>query len=263
MTNYILEACVDSVESALSAYRGGADRLELCAALVIGGITPDIYTLTQIKERSDIKTNVLIRPRFGDFCYSDYEFEQTLVQVKRFAEAGANGIVIGALTPEGSLDIDRMSRLIEAARGLKITLHRAFDQARNPFEAMEDAIKLGVNTILTSGQKISSLQGAGLLRELAEAADDRIDIMAGGGIDAAAIKQLHTMTGLTSYHMSGKKIINSVMKWRNPEVKMGLPAMSEYEIWQTDEQAIREARIILNSLASKHNENKKAEETGH
>ena len=248
MSRYLLEGCVDSVESALAAAAGGADRIELCANLVIGGTTPDIYMYRQIRELTDIKINVLIRPRFGDFCYSDFEYEQMVNQAEEFARYGADGIVIGILLPDGNLDYERVSGLMKAAPKLSVTLHRAYDQACNPLKQLEAAIEMGVDTILTSGQQQSAIQGAELLAKLNEAAGNRIEIMAGGGISAEVIPELHAKTGIRNYHMSGKTVLDSPMNWRNPNVNMGLPSLSEYEIWRTDEQSINRARLVLDDL---------------
>ena len=139
MKNYILEACVDSVESALEAQCGGATRLELCSSLIIGGTTPSPCLFQEIREHSDICTHVLIRPRFGDFCYTDYEFQVIRREVCNFRELGADGVVIGILKPDGTLDMERMRILMEEAGEMSVTLHRAFDVCVDPFEAMEQA----------------------------------------------------------------------------------------------------------------------------
>jgi copper homeostasis protein len=153
MRKFELEACVDSVESALAAQRGGAARIELCGNLIIGGTTPSPALFQEIREHSDIRAHILIRPRFGDFCYTDYEFQIIRKEVKAFRQLGAEGIVIGILKPDGTLDLDRMRILIEEAGDMSVTLHRAFDVCVDPFETMEQARELGVNIILTSGQK--------------------------------------------------------------------------------------------------------------
>ena len=171
MNTPLIEACVDSYASCRAAYRGGADRLELCAHLVIGGTTPSTALFRQVQRDIPVKTNILIRPRFGDFLYSKEELEQMCEEIRTYRELGANGVVIGALTPDGDLDLDAMRRLMNCAGNMDVTLHRAFDMTRDPFAAMEDAIRLGCKTILTSGQQKDPLTGAELLRELFEAAD--------------------------------------------------------------------------------------------
>lgn len=245
MEKYILECCVDSVESAINAASGGASRIELCSNLIIGGTTPDTALVVVIRKHTDIRIHALIRPRFGDFCYSKYEMEIMKSQIKALKEAGVEGVVIGVLDEDGNLNLEAMKELIEVADGLSITLHRAFDMCRDPYKAMEEAIALGVNTILTSGQKQSAWEGRELLADLIQKADGRIDIMAGAGIGAAVIEKLIPETKGTTYHMSGKITLDSKMKYRKEDVSMGLPSLSEYEIWQTSEEAVRAAVEVL------------------
>lgn len=243
--NYILECCVDSVESAINAANGGATRLELCSNLVIGGTTPDVALVKEIRKYTDIRIHALIRPRFGDFCYSRHEMEIMKMQIRALKEAGVEGVVIGILDVDGNLNVEAMQELLQEAEGLSVTLHRAFDMCRDPFEALEQAINLGIDTILTSGQKQSAWDGRELLQQLIEKADGRMDIMAGAGISAQTIAQLIPVTGGTSYHMSGKVTLDSPMRYRKTEVSMGLPSLSEYEIWQTSEGIVKEAKEVL------------------
>ena len=245
MEKYILECCVDSVESAIHAATGGASRLELCANLIIGGTTPDVALVKEIRKYSDIRIHALIRPRFGDFCYTEHEMEIMKSQICALKEAGVEGVVIGVLDVDGNLDISKMKELMQEARGLSVTLHRAFDMCKDPFQALEEVISLGVHTILTSGQKASAWEGRELLCQLIKQADGRIDIMAGAGISASVIEKLIPVTTGTSYHMSGKITLDSKMKYRKADVSMGLPSLSEYEIWQTSEEAVREAVQVL------------------
>lgn len=245
MEKYILECCVDSVESAINAESGGASRIELCSNLIIGGTTPDFALVREIRKHTTIRIHALIRPRFGDFCYSEYEMEIMKEQIRSLKEAGVEGVVIGVLDVDGNLNKDAMKELKDAADGLSITLHRAFDMCRDPYATLEDAIALGINTILTSGQKQSAWEGRELLAELIEKADGRIDIMAGAGIGAGVIEKLIPVTDGTSYHMSGKVTLDSKMKYRKADVSMGLPSLSEYEIWQTSEDAVRAAVEVL------------------
>lgn len=248
MEKYILECCVDSVESAIHAATGGASRLELCANLIIGGTTPDVALVKEIRKYSDIRIHALIRPRFGDFCYTEHEMEIMKSQICALKEAGVEGVVIGVLDVDGNLDISKMKELMQEARGLSVTLHRAFDMCKDPFQALEEVISLGVHTILTSGQKASAWEGRELLCQLIKQADGRIDIMAGAGISASVIEKLIPVTTGTSYHMSGKITLDSKMKYRKADVSMGLPSLSEYEIWQTSEEAVREAVQVLEQV---------------
>jgi copper homeostasis protein len=247
---YILEACVDSVESAINACRGGANRLELCSNLIIGGTTPSKYLFLAVKKYCDIKIHVLIRPRFGDFYYSEYELDIMKDEITMFRELGADGIVIGILNADGSLDQKRMSELIRCAGDMSITLHRAYDVCIDPFKTMEQAIDLGVQSILTSGQENHCLSGKGLLCELVQKASNKIDVMVGGGVNAEVIMELFPSTHATSYHMSGKRVKESGMIYRKDKVNMGLPSFSEYDIWQTEERIIQKAKDTLVSLCS-------------
>ena len=244
----VLEVCVDSVESAASAARGGATRLELCANLVIGGTSPDEDLFRMARERVDIPVRVLLRPRFGDFLYSDDEFELLRRQVRRFAALGADGVVIGVLRPDGTLDEARMAELIALAGGCGVTLHRAFDVCRDPFEALEAAGRLGVDTILTSGQQAACAQGAGLLRELVGRSGGRPQILVGAGVSADVIRTLQPATGANAFHLSAKRTEDSRMAFRREGVPMGLPGISEFEVWRCDEDAVRRARQALDAL---------------
>ena len=251
MTDFILEACVDSVESALAAARGGASRLELCGSLVIGGTTPNPWLFQEIRKHTDIRIHVLIRPRFGDFCYTNEEFVLIREAVKEFRKLGAEGVVIGCLKPDGTMNMEQMKILMEEAEGMSVTLHRAFDVCADPYETMEQAISLGIDTILTSGQKNVCTLGTDLLRDLLEKSAGRIKIQVGSGVNAAVIREIYPKTGATAFHMSGKKTLDSEMKYRKEGVNMGLPSLSEFEVWRTDETAIREARQVLDQFEGK------------
>lgn len=245
--NYILECCVDNVESALNAHEGGADRLELCANLVIGGTTPSLFLFEEIRKKSDIKIHALIRPRFGDFLYTDYEINIMKKEIEIFRNAGADGIVIGALDKYGNLDINLMKEFIEIAGNMKVVLHRAFDVCADPFKTLEEAISLKIDSILTSGQQNNCLLGMDLLKKLDEASEGRIKIMAGSGMNSERIKEFLEKTSIKCFHMSAKKVLNSEMTYRNPNVNMGIPGLSEYEIWRTDKEEVKRAYNILNN----------------
>ena len=250
MNTPLIEACVDSYASCKAAYLGGADRLELCAHLVIGGTTPSPALFRQVARDIPVKINVLIRPRFGDFLYSEAEMEQMCEEIQTFRDLGANGVVIGALTPDGDLDIQSMRRMMDCAGGMDVTLHRAFDMTRDPMRTLEDAIQLGCKTILTSGQQKDALTGVELLRELYDRANGRIDIMAGCGVKKWNIQEIHDRAGLVVFHTTGRKdALDSGMHYRKQTVAMGLPSLSEYEIWQTDEEEFRACAEIVHSFA--------------
>ena len=250
MSKFTLEVCADSVESVLAAEKGGADRIELCGNVVIGGTTPSESLFREIRRYSDIKIHALIRPRFGDFCYSKYEKELILEQIQAFREEGAQGVVIGALLPDGSFDLEFMEECMKAAGNCKVTCHRAFDMCQDPFEALEALIHLGVDTLLTSGQEPSALAGANCLEALAAKAEGRIHILAGAGVSDAVIKPLYEK-GIRHFHLSAKIELESAMKYRNTRVSMGLPGMSEYMIWQTDDKKVRSARMVLDACSGK------------
>lgn len=190
----------------------------------------------------------MIRPRFGDFCYTDAEFSMIKHAVEDFRKMGAEGVVFGVLKPDGTLNMEQMKELMEAAGDMSVTLHRAFDVCVDPIETMEQAISLGINTILTSGQRNVCLQGADLLKELVEKSLGRITIQAGSGVGAEVIRQLYPLTGVRAYHMTGKRVIDSEMQFRKDGVNMGLPMLSEYEIWRTDVDNIRAAKKVLEEL---------------
>jgi copper homeostasis protein len=248
MNKFLLEACVDSVSSALAAVRGGADRLELCGNLIIGGTTPDIALYKEIRKYSDIPIRVLLRPRFGDFCYTDYEHEIIKEEVKLFRELGADGVVIGTLKQDGSLNMDQMRELVSEAGEMSITLHRAFDMCEDPMKTLENVKELGIHTILTSGQKNSCINGTELLSELVRKAEKKVDILIGGGVDASVIEELYDKTGATSYHMSGKITLDSEMQYRKEDVSMGVASMSEYEIWRTSSLRVSAAKKVLDKI---------------
>ena len=171
---YVLEACVDSVESAIAAQQGGAKRVELCGNLIIGGTSPGKALFQAVRKYTDLEIRVLLRPRFGDFCYDEYEFEIMKEDVQMYRELGADGIVTGILLPDGRLDSVRMGELIREAGNADVALHRAFDVCSDPYETLEGAVDLGIRTILTSGQKNSAWEGRELLRELVRRSDGRI-----------------------------------------------------------------------------------------
>lgn len=252
----VLEVCVDSTASALAAKRGGADRLELCADLIVGGTTPSLTLVQQVRAETGLPVRALLRPRFGDFCYDSYELAQMEQLAAELVEAGADGIVTGVLTPEGALDAGAMQPIYAAARKaaekagrpVACTLHRAFDVCADPFAVLETAREMGLCTILTSGQAASAPQGAALLRQLTERAGKDVEILAGAGVSAQNIPVLAAQTGVRAFHLSGKQVLQSRMTFRREGVPMGLPGFSEFEVWQTSEEKIRAARQALNTL---------------
>ena len=217
----IFEVCIDSVEAATAAQQGGAHLVELCADLLEGGITPSAGTIQLARQRIDIGLNVIIRPRGGDFCYSDAEFEVMQRDIQVAKEVGANGVVIGILKEDGTVDEERTARLIQLARPLSVTFHRAFDMTRDPYHALETLVELGVDRILTSGQEATALEGLDLIAELVRRAGDRVIIMPGGGITERNIKKIVEVSGAKEVHFVAPATVESHMRYRNPNAFMG------------------------------------------
>lgn len=244
----LLEVCVDSLASARAAIRGGADRLELCAALALGGLTPYTLLLRQIREESDIAIRCLMRPRAGDFLYGDEEIRLMALQIEALKQAGADGFVIGCLTPDGDLDRKAMNPLIDAADGSALTLHRCIDVSRDPVRTYLDAKELGIDTVLTSGAAANCMAGLDTIARLIQLRDEIAgpEILIGAGVKASVISAIvKEYPAARAFHMSGKTEIESGMIFRRAEVPMGLPGLDEWHIQQTAEEAIRAARTAL------------------
>lgn len=246
----ILEVCVDSLASARAAAAGGADRLELCAALAVGGLTPYAALLRQIKEELRIPVRCLIRPREGDFLYSTEEVELMHRQISELREAGADGFVIGCLTPDGALDQAAMRYLLTACGGMSVTLHRCIDVSADPKRTYKEAMSLGIDTVLTSGAAASASAGMETIRTLLELRKqlNGPEILIGAGVNAAVIEEFRrNCPAARAFHMSGKKEEESAMRFRREAVPMGLPGLDEWHLRRTDEQAVRAARMALDA----------------
>ena len=244
----ILEVCIDSLASARAAIHGGADRIELCSALALGGLTPYTALLRQIREESDIPIRCLMRPRAGDFLYSQDEIDLMVRQIKELKSAGADGFVIGCLTAHGDLDDDAMKPLIDAANGAALTLHRCIDVSCDPLETYLQAAHLGFDTVLTSGAKGNCLAGLDTIEKLLALrdAENGPEILIGAGVKAPVIEViLARCPNARAFHMSGKVDLESGMIFRRVEVPMGIPGLDEWHIQQTSEDAVRAARNIL------------------
>ena len=248
MKKFLLEICVDSFESARRASQAGADRIELCGDLLVGGVTPSVFLIEQVAQRIKTPVNVLLRPRFGDFCFTDEEKQILLREVEFCAGAGVNGVVIGALTPEGDLDVPFLAQCMAAAGDLEVTLHRCFDVCRDPFEALDTACDLGIQTILTSGQMATAPAGMENLKALRRHAADRIHLLAGSGVTPENIPMIHRETGICHFHLSGKAAEPGPMKYRRDGVPMGLPMASEFDRQYANPAAIKAARLEVDSL---------------
>lgn len=246
----ILEVCVDSLASARAAAEGGADRLELCSALAVGGLSPYPELLRQIKQVCSLPVRCLMRPRAGDFLYTREEIDLLCDQMETLRKAGADGFVVGALTPEGTLDLPAMDRLLAACGGLPVTLHRCIDVARDLEEVYSAAAQLGIDTVLTSGGAAACLDGAEQLERLLALRDVNHgpEVLIGAGVNARVIGTLRQrLPGARAFHMSGKMLVESGMQFRREGVPMGLPGLDEWHIQQTDVQAVRAARNVLDS----------------
>lgn len=243
------EICVDSPESSLAAQLGGADRVELCDNLYEGGTTPSLGAIKASRRLLDIKLHVIIRPRGGDFLYSDVEFEMMKTDIALAREAGVDGVVVGLLTAGGEIDKARTAELVELALPMSVTVHRAFDVCRDPAAALEILIELRVSRVLTSGQQANAVSGAGLIAELVHQAAGRIGILACGSIDETNAAAVVAATGAREFHFTAFEDVQSKMEYRNECVAMGSDyAPSEYVRRITTPERVR---AIINAAKGK------------
>ena len=234
-----IEICVEGIDGLVAAQDGGADRVELCASLLEGGLTPSFGVVREAQRVATIPFHVIIRPRGGDFLYSDLEFASMLEDVKTLRDMNIAGVVIGCLTADGRIDEERTKALVDAAGPMKVTCHRAFDMTADFREALEALIRCGVDRVLTSGQRDTALEGIEILKETAALANGRIVVMACGGLDETNIAQIRQATGVDEMHFAALKTVKSGMTSRNPHVGMGGTALErEYEITLTDTEAV-------------------------
>ncbi len=241
----ILEICAGSIESAVAARDGGAQRIELCAALEVGGVTPSAGLIAEARKVEGLILNVIIRPRGGDFLYNGYEVACMEEDVRTCKRLGVDGVVIGALTAEGDIDTATCQRLINAADGMSVTFHRAFDMCRNPQKALEELVALGCHRVLTSGQAPTAEAGIEQLEKLVKQADGRIIIMPGCGVNSNNAKNILQATGAKEIHASARKSVGSGMLFRHSGVSMGNPDSDEYARKETD---VNEVRAITDSI---------------
>ena len=240
MAKPLIELCVEGIDGFLTAQDAGADRVELCASLVEGGLTPSLATIRAAVKAAKIPVHVIIRPRGGDFLYSETEFETMVEDIAALRGEGVSGVVIGCLTPDGRIDEARTKRLVEAARPMSVTCHRAFDMTADAGEALEALIRCGVDRVLTSGQRDTALEGLAILKAANEQAAGRIVIMGCGALDADTIRAVRDGAGLAELHFAALKTVPSGMAFRNPHVGMGGTEKDrEYEVTLTDRDAVR------------------------
>jgi copper homeostasis protein len=241
----VLEICAFNLPAALAAQRAGADRIELCAGPEEGGVTPSAGLIRMARVALRVPLYPIIRPREGDFLYSEEEFQVMLRDVEICKEIGCDGVVIGILLADGSVDQSRCARLVEAAYPMGVTFHRAFDRAANPFVALEAIIRIGCERILTSGQRPVAMGGAELLRELIREADERIVIMPGSGVRASNIAELAATTGAVEFHTSARVARPSAMEFVNGAMQ------DDSSMVMASEEEIRRIKEELASLASR------------
>lgn len=246
----VVEVVVYNVESALKAQEGGADRIELCDNPGEGGTTPSAGCIEVVRQALSIDVYVMIRPRGGDFDYSRYEFhamKRDIVQAQRLS---VDGLVFGILTPEGKIDKKRCAELIQLCRPLKVTCHRAFDRARDPFEALEDCIEVGFDRILTSGHALRAREGADVIRELVARAAGRIEIMAGAGVNPGNVEELVRHTGVREIHSSASSVRDSRMEFRSEAfAKKDAQSEDEFEVRTVDPETVRQLRALAEKAA--------------
>ena len=247
-TGVSLEVCANSVTSALAAQEGGAVRVELCENLKEGGTTPSPGQILQARSLLHIKLYVLIRPRGGDFLYTDLEYKIMLADIRYCIEAGCDGIVIGMLNADGSIDKKRCLEMVRLAKqwGLGVTFHRAFDMCANQLQALDDIIEIGCERILTSGGKTTAIEGATAINKLVEKAAGRLSIMPGSGVSEANVADIVHFTGVTEVHSSARTQIQSKMQYQN-HILMGNASGDEYSIDITDVGRVRELVRLANS----------------
>lgn len=246
----LLEVCIDSLASARAAIAGGADRIELCSTLPIGGLTPYTELLRQIRSESDIPIRCLMRPRAGDFLYTHEEIRLMAQQMRQLKAAGASGFVIGCLTPDGRLDANAMAPLMDAAGGAPLSLHRCIDVSRSLEETYLAAGKLGMDTVLTSGGASNCASGMETIARLLALRDQTSgpEVLIGAGVKASVIEAfLKELPAARAFHMSGKTEIESGMVFRRDGVPMGIPGFDEWHIPQTSQAAIHAARAVLDN----------------
>ncbi len=242
----IFEVCVDAVEGALAAQEGGAQRVELCANLVEGGATPSQGMMMLTRRSIAIDLNVIIRPRGGDFCYSPLEYEVMCADILAARQAGANGVVVGALLVDGTPDVVRIARMVALARPMSVTFHRAFDMCREPQAALEQLIELGVERVLTSGQRRTALEGVDLIAALVTQAAGRIVVMPGGGVDADTLPVIARRSGASEFHFGARIDYASAMQYRNETCWMGKPYQPDEYHWRVTDA--RQVQKVIQSL---------------
>lgn len=234
-----VEVCAYSLESCLAADRAGADRVELCASPHDGGCTPSAGLVKAVLAATSLEVHVMLRPRGGDFCYDAYEKQTMLDEADELVRSGVHGLVVGALLPNGDLDVDFLKTLRHRVGDISLTCHRAIDVSRDPEAVIEQLIDLNFQRILTSGQKNKALEGIENIAQMVACADGRIEIMAGSGVNPQNCRQFIDI-GVDAVHTSARTLRDSAMDYRRPGISMGgLSEVSEFEIAYASEELIR------------------------
>lgn len=240
-----VEVCVFSLDSAITAQHAGANTIELCGGQAEGGTTPSIGLIRCVRQAVSIPVYVMIRPRGGDFLYSDPEFEVMTADIDAVKDTGADGVVLGILKSDGSVDEERTTSLVERAKPLQVTFHRAFDMTRNSEEALESVIKSGCTRLLTSGQEQTALAGKSLLARLVDIAGGRLQIVAGSGVGAMNVSELMA-TGVHALHLSGSTKRHGGMHYKKEGISMATTVPGEYERAETDAGKLRPVINLVN-----------------
>lgn len=226
--NIVLEVCCGDIDSVYAAEAAGAQRVELCSGLAEGGMTPSFGFIAMAVAHSHVKVHVLIRQRPGDFVYNPAEIGCMAADVELAGRCGADGVVIGALTPDGDIDMDACRRMLQHRGSMSVTFSRAFDLCRNPEQALEQLIELGCDRVLTSGCAQTAIQGTEMLNKLNTQASGRIIVLAGCGVNKDNASEIVRASSVTELHASARETVQSKMRWRNNAVSMGKPGSDEY-----------------------------------
>ena len=244
-----LEVCCDSLDSVLSAVRGGASRIELCSALTEGGLTPSVGMVREALRISSVPINVLIRPRGGDFLYSPAEWQAMQEDVATMRDLGVHGVVIGGLLADGRIDEEHTAQLVEQAGSLSVTFHRALDMSSDPEAGIASLCEMGVHRLLTSGMAATALEGVARILQWQQQFGERLILMPGCGVNSKNVAEIVRRTGATEVHASAKQLVQSSMLFRRDDVKMGSANRDEFARYVTDEAEVRKIRAALDGLA--------------
>lgn len=236
----IFEVCVDSLESAMAAERGGAHRVELCSSLVEGGVTPSAGLIATARKKLSIGLHIMIRPRAGDFCYAAEEIDVMRRDVLMAKQLGADGVVFGILDADGNVDIQKTRELVDLARPLQTTFHRAFDMSADLSRSLEQIVEAGANRILTSGGAQTATEGAATLHRLVELANERVIIMACGGINAQNVRNVLDKTGALEIHVGLRTPVASPMRYKKENISMGPLKGNEFTRFTVPEEKVAE-----------------------